>query len=185
MENKFLESVSRSMNVEMPHNETMDGYLNDILKVVRPLGEDLREQQFYLDRPWLEIRDSETFHDTILHFFHDGGEYLRSKNGNISSGNWRYLASSNKLMLSHGGANELYELAFLDGEFFILSKHGDNKNLGRPEYFVMMFEPVAKRLEWREAMEKLFNKYRNNNSVYITITVVILLLVIIILLLSY
>ncbi|MCG8329233.1 MAG: hypothetical protein MI974_16175 [Chitinophagales bacterium] len=181
MENKFLESVSRSLSAEMPQNETMDGYLNDILRVVRSLGEDLREEEFYLNKAWLEIRDSETFHSKILHFFNDGGEYLQSVNGDINEGSWRYLPSSNKFMIN----SELYDLAFLDSEFFILSKHGDNKNLGRPEYFVMLFEPVGRSLEWREAMEKLFNKYRNTNSFYVTLTLVILVLVIIILLLSY
>lgn len=179
-----MESVSKSLSAEMPHNETMDGYLNDILGVVRSLGEDLREEEFYLNKPWLEIRDSETFHHKILHFFNDGGEYLQSVNGDVSEGSWRYMESSNKFMISMGGT-ELYELAFLDSEFFILSKHGDNKNLGRRQYFVMLFEPVGRNLEWREAMEKLFNKYRNTNSFYITLTLVILVLVIIILLLSY
>jgi len=163
----------------------MDDTLNDILKLVRPLSEDLREEQFYLNRPWLEFRDDESFHDAILHFFNEEGEYLRSVNGDVSEGEWRYLQSSNKLMISLGDESELYDLAFLDPEFFILSKHGDNAKLGRPEYFVMLNERVGRKLEWNDAMAKLFNKYRNNNSWLITLTIIILLLIAIIALLSF
>jgi len=185
VENKFLESVSRSLSVEMPHNETMDGYLEDILPVVRPLGEDLWETHFYINKPWQEVRDDEDFHDTNLHFFNDEGEYLRSVNGDVTEGTWRHLESSNKLMITLGNESELFDLAFLDKEFLILSKHGDNRNLKRAGYFVMLHEPIGRNLEWREAMEKLFNKYRNSNSFYITITLLMLLIVVVILLLSY
>lgn len=184
---KFLAKVTRSSDSLLPYSETIDDYLRDILKVVRPLGEDLREQQFYINKPWLELRDTDDFKDTILHYFNleDGeGEYLRSFNGDVKEGVWRFMASSNKLLITLGNTTELYDLAFLDNEFFILSKHGDNKNLGRPEYFVMAVEPLGKRLEWREAMESLYNKYRNSNSFYIAITLFVLVLVVIVLLLS-
>jgi len=88
-------------------------------------------------------------------------------------------------MISLGDESELYDLAFLDPEFFILSKHGDNAKLGRPEYFVMLNERVGRKLEWNDAMAKLFNKYRNNNSWLITLTIIILLLIAIIALLSF
>lgn len=185
MENKYLAKVNQSLRETAPEHDSMDDSLNDILKLVRPLSEDLREEQFYLNRPWLEFRDDEEFHDAILHFFNEEGEYLRSTNGNVQEGIWRYLPSSNKLMVTLGEGSELYDLAFLDTEFFILSKHGDNAKLGRPEYFVMLNERVGRRLEWNDAMVKLFNKYRNNNSWLITITIIILLLIAVIALLSF
>ena len=49
----------------------------------------------------------------------------------------------------------------------------------------MLNEKVGRKLEWRDAMIKLFNKYRNNNSFLITITIVILLLIAIIAYLSF
>jgi len=185
VENKYLAKVSQSLSEPVPEHSTMDDSLKAILKLVRPLSEDLREEKFYLNRPWLEFRDDEDFHDAILHFFHDEGEYLRSTNGDVEEGSWRYLPSSNKLMISIDDDSELYDLAFMDSEFFILSKHGDNSKLGRPEYFVMLNEKVGRKLEWRDAMIKLFNKYRNNNSFLITITIIILLLIAIIAFLSF
>ncbi|HMQ49384.1 MAG TPA: hypothetical protein PKA00_18045 [Saprospiraceae bacterium] len=181
MENKLLDRVSKSLSVELPEQDSLDDYLDEILKAVRPLSEDLREQKFYLNKSWLELRDDEHFHDAVLHFFHEGGEYLHSVNGDVSSGSWRFLDSSNKLMIN----DELFDLAFLDPEFFILSKHGDQQRLKKAKYFVLVFEPIGRKLEWRDAMEKLFNKYRNSNSFYITLAIIILLIIAIVALMSF
>lgn len=185
MENKYLAKVNQSLSEPVPDHETMDENLRAILKVVRPLSEDLREEHFYLNKPWLEFRDDENFHEAILHFFNEENEYLRSINGDVAAGEWRYLEKSNKLLISIGDESELYDLAFLDSEFFILSKHGNNQKLGRPNYLVMLHERLGRNLVWREAMEKLFNKYRNNNSFLITITLIVLALIALIVLLSY
>lgn len=172
------------MSVEMPHNETMDDYLDEILRVARPLSEDLREIRFYINKPWLEFRDDEHFHDAVLHYFNDEGEYLHSVNGDVSQGSWRYLEPSNKMLITLGNDSELYDLAFLDTEFFILSKHGDQQRLKKAKYTVMLFEPVGRRLEWRDAMEKLFDKYRNNNTFYLILALVVLLIIAVAVMLS-
>ena len=52
------------------------------------------------------------------------------------------------------------------------------------KYFVLVKESVARKVEWREALELLFNKYKNNNSFYITVAVIILLIVAIFMALS-
>lgn len=180
LELKIIDQISSNFNAEFPHAETMDDYLDLIIPNVRSWGEDLREEQFYLNKPWMELRDDVNFHTAVLHFFNDGGEYLKSTDGDVSGGSWRYLDSANKLMLN----DELYDLAFMDNQFFILRKHGNQKRLGQRKYFVMMYEPIAARLEWREAMEYLFNQYRNNNSFYTTLAVIILLIIAIVLILS-
>ena len=164
----------------MPYSETMDDYLDELLPSARSMGEDLREDHFYLNKPWLEFRDDEKFHDTILHFYNEGGEYLKSVNGDVSNGSWRYLESSNKMMIE----DELYDLAYLDSEFFILSKHGDQKRLKKRKYFVMVFEPVGRKLEWRNVVEKLYGKYRNSNNFYYFLAFMVVLIVILVVLLS-
>ncbi|MCO6486956.1 MAG: hypothetical protein J5I98_00995 [Phaeodactylibacter sp.] len=179
MENKLLEKVSQAWSTEMPHSETMDEYLDQLLPSVRAIGEDLKESHFFLGKHWLEFRDDEKFHDTVLHIFNDGGEYLKSVNGDVSSGSWR-LMGSNKIMIE----DELFELSFLDPEFFILAKHGDQKRLKKQKYFVMVFEPVGKRLEWRNVVEKLYAKYRDSNTYYYILAFVIVLVMILLVLLS-
>jgi len=184
LENKLLDKVARSLSVEMPYAKSMDRYLDQIIKDIRPLGEDLREEEYYLEKPWLEIRDDVHFHKAILHFFNEGGEYLRSVDGDVSGGSWRYMERSNKLLIEHSGGAELYDLAFLDGKFFILDKHGDQERLGQRKYTVLIHEPLGKRLEWRDAMEYLYNSYRNKNTYYITIVLIILTLIAIMVALS-
>ncbi|MCI5080994.1 MAG: hypothetical protein MRY78_04850, partial [Saprospiraceae bacterium] len=67
---------------------------------------------------------------------------------------------------------------------FILKKHGEQKRFGKRKYFVMVYEPIGSRLEWRDAMELLFNKYRNNNNWLAIIMVIVLLLIAIVFALS-
>jgi hypothetical protein len=178
LENKFLDKITTSLSDEFPVAETLDRYLDAIIPKIRSWGEDLYEEHFYLGKPWMEMRDDENFHTAVLHFFNEGGEYLKSVDGDISSGSWRYMEGSNKFLIGEGGRDgELYDLAFLDGQFFILSKHGDQERMGQRKYFVMVIEPVAKSLEWRHAMEMLFNKYRNNNSFFMIIMLIILVIV--------
>lgn len=184
MKNKLGDRLSRTLEVQLPYAESLDEYLDTVVPIVRPWGEDLYESEYYEDTPWLEVRDDDTFHETVLHFFNEGGEYLVSINGNVDGGSWRFLEKSNKLLIEIAGQAELYELAFLNRNFFILAKHGDQRRLGAAKYFVMINERVGRRLEWREAMELLFNTYRSNNNMYIILALVILLIVAVAVILS-
>lgn len=168
----------------MPQAASLDGYLDKIIPVVRPWSEDLREQQFYVGRHWIEVRDDEKFHELVLHIFNEGDEYLKSIDGDIEAGSWRVLG--NKLVFGIGGAEEVFELAFMDPEFFILKKHSSPKKIALMEqrYFVLVNEPIARKLEWRDIVELLFNKYRDNSSSYIYISIAVVLLVVLILILS-
>jgi len=184
LQNKLLDRVAQSLNVERPEADSMDGYLKQILPVVRPLGEDLWEEEVYIGKPWLEVRDDVHFHKAILHFFHEGGEYLRSVDGNVSGGSWRILEPSNKMLIEHGGGAELFDLAFLDQQFFILDKHGDQERLGQRRFTVFLIEPLGKKLVWRDAMELLFQKYHTNNTFFRNLSLIILVIITIILALS-
>lgn len=179
VKNKFLDNLFSSFSVELPELPNMDAYLDFIIPQVRPWGEDLYEQEYYLDTRWLEIRDKESFHESVLHIFRDKGEYLVSVDGNISNGKWRVLEKSNTLILDLGNRSELFDLAFLNNDFFILRKHGDQARKGNKKYFVMGRENFVQGYEWREIMELLFSRYRSNSQFIILVTVVILIVIII------
>ena len=182
MENKLTENITRTFELPLPDAATMDQQLDQIIPKVRPWGEDLYEQQYYLDTRWLEIRDDEEFHESVLHIFRDEGEYLISIDGNITPGIWKILSKSNTFIIEKvvGEAvitSELYDLAFLNKDFFILRKHGDQKRKGGKKYFVLAREKAVRGLEWRDVMELLFNQYRNN-STYIVALIGLVVLVI-------
>ncbi len=178
MEIKLFDNISRSLNLELPDCDRMDDYLDFIIPLVRPWGEDLYETEFYLDTRWLEIRDNDSFHESVLHIFRDKNEYLISTDGNISKGTWKFLKESNTLILDRGNS-ELYDLAFMNKDFFILTKHGDQQRKGKKKYFVLGREGVVGGLEWRDIMELLFNRYRQNSQYIITVSVVAVIAVII------
>ncbi len=171
MESKLLDKLGQSFRAELPapSQETLDGYLKSVLGKVRPWSEDLREEQFYTNRPWLEIRDDDSFHATVLHFFNEDSEYIRSVDGDLSIGSWRH--QNNKLMIILGDGGELYDLAFLDGQYFILQKSGGGS------YFFMLIEPMGRNFKdrWLDAVEALFKKSQSNISFYILIGVAIVL----------
>ncbi len=193
METKFLDRITKSLNSEPPMADSMDEMLDKIIPMVRPWSEDLRELGNYLGRHWIELRDDETFHELVLHIFNDEGEYLKSTDGELTLGRWRFMV--NKLAFGprvsvsdddtdvEEGAGQVFELAFLDKEFFILRRYGNPRKFER-RYFVLVIEPIARKVEWREAMDYLYNKYRNNNSFYITMSVIVLLIILIVMLLS-
>ncbi len=177
MENKFLDKIADTFNTELPPAESMDEYLDKIIPVIRQWSEDLREENFYVGNHWIEIRDDESFHELVLHIFNAENEYLKSVDGALTVRTWRHQA--NKLFIGMDEdqeEGEVYELAFMDPEFFILKKHSNPKSLER-RYFVLVKESIARKLEWREALELLFNKYKNNNSFYWTMAVIVLLII--------
>jgi hypothetical protein len=157
----------------------MDQYLDEqILPRIRQHSEDLREDKFFLNTPWLEFRDDENFHEAILHFFHEDGEYLRCVDGNCKSGKWRYLDGVNKMLIDFEKTSQLYDLAFLDNDFFILDKHGDQTRLKERKYYVMVNEKVGKKLEWRDVMELLYNRYQNSLTFFLTLIFIVVAILI-------
>ncbi len=177
----FFNDISRAFSPELPQGlGTLDQHLDFILAKVYPYGEDLREEQFWLGKRWKEVRDDEGFHEALLHIFNPGGEYLLSVEGNLIKGAWRKLGPYNTLIIEISGRNELFDLRFLNHEFMVLTKHGDQARKGQRKYFCLIHEPAARgfggELDWRNAMEKLFNVWRENSlSIWTWIVFIVVL----------
>ncbi len=174
---KIFDPLTRAMDKEdnFPEQDSLADYLNMLLPSMRAWGEDLGEMDFYVGRSWLEVRDHDNFHDTILHVFNEGGEYLRIINGDIGKGGWQLMEDgSNRMILNYGKNAELYKLAFLDPPFFILQKHGDPH---RRKYWVMGLEGSVRGLEWREYAEKLYNDHQeeSNSMMYAAIIIIVII----------
>ena len=160
--------IKRALSPELPRDlGNMDAHLDFILPKVIPFGEDLREVQFWHDKRWKEVRDEEGFHEAILHIFSPNGDYLLSLDGNLMKGSWRQLGVENALIVEMGGRSELFDLRFLNKEFMVLTKHGDQARKGLRRFFLLAHEPITRSrsgdLDWRNIMEKLFNVWRENS----------------------
>ncbi len=180
---KIFDLIGQAFSTELPDLDDMNAYLDFILPKIRHLGEDLYEESHYVNKPWLEFQDNDRFMDVVLHFFNPDGEYLRSVNGDVESGRWRYLESSNKFLIEHRDT-QLFDLAYMDRNFFILRKHGAQERFGNAKYFVLAHEAISKRLEWKDLMALLYDSYRSNNRFYFILTLIVLFTIATIMVLS-
>ncbi|MBL7826963.1 MAG: hypothetical protein JNJ57_10060 [Saprospiraceae bacterium] len=160
--------VSKAFSPDLPKDlGDMNEHLDYILPKIIPHGEDLRERHFWLSKRWKEVRQEEGFHEAILHIFNEGGEYILSVDGNLTKGSWKQLGEYNSLVIEMGIKSELFDIRFLNPDFLIMSKHGDQARKGLPKFFVLVHEPASKYknqdLDWRNIMEKLFNVWRENS----------------------
>jgi hypothetical protein len=165
---KIFNDISKSLSPDLPPNlGSMDEHLDYILPKIRPYGEDINEGKFWMRKRWREVREDEGFHEAILHIFNDGGEYLLAIDGNVMKGSWKQLGTYNTLILEISGKNELFDVSFMNGDFLILTKHGDQTRKGLRRYFVLAHEPITRsggrEVDWRNIMEKMFNLWRENS----------------------
>jgi hypothetical protein len=173
MENRFLDKVNRELELELPEFERMDDHLDYILGQIYKWSEDLYEEENYVSQRWLEVREDNNFYESVLHIFNPNGEYMISIDGNIQKGSWRFLAENNTFITEILGKSELYDLAFLNQDFFILMKHGDQHRKGQRKYFLMGREGMVAGLTWREVMEILFNIYRDSSRFLLIVFAVV------------
>lgn len=165
---RIFNDISRAFSPDLPRDlGTMDQHLDFILPKIIPYGEDLREEQYWIGKRWKEVRDDEGFHEAILHIFNNGGEYLLSLDGNLVKGSWRKLGNYNTLIIEIAGRSELFDLRFLNADFLVLTKHGDQGRKGQRRFFCLIHERSAYspkgELDWRNVMEKMFNVWRENS----------------------
>lgn len=165
---QIAKDISRSFSPELPKElGDLDAHLSFIIPKVVQYGEDLREEKFWLSKRWKEVRDEDGFHEAILHIFNPGGEYLLSLDGNLIGGKWRQLGSYNSLIIEINGRSELFDLRFLNQDFMVLTKHGDQARKGMRRFFFLVHESASRaggrELDWRNLMEKMFNAWRENS----------------------
>ena len=188
MENKLLDRIAESFNTPFPEAESLEEYLDKILPMVGSNSEDLREEAFYTNKPWVEVQDNENFHELVFHFFSPrpneddlDREYIKTVDGRAQQGMYRYVG--NKMFIGDDGYQNtnVYELAFMDDEFMILKLLANPKKFvteNTDKYFVLTVERLGRRLEWYDLMRHLFEKYQSNNLTYYLIAVFIAIIVI-------
>jgi hypothetical protein len=176
--NKFIGSVTGVLETELPKQEKLDDYVDFILEKIGSWGHGLSEKEFFIGKRWLEVRDQYDFVEDILHIFNEADEYLISIDGNIITGKWRLLAGDKGMIIEQGDKKELYDLAYLDENYLILRKHGDQMRRGQSKYFVLATESSASKLSWHQLMDELYNVHRGNVNYTYTVTATIVLIIV-------
>jgi len=153
--------------------------LTALVGQIHPFSEDLYEKEYFLEKKWQQVSDRDP--STRLHIFREGGEYLESIDGNVLMGNWSILVNSNTMIFEKaglGGSSEkrLYELAFLNEDFFILKKHGNRKGFEN-QFLVLGREPIVNGLHWEETLDLIGTRYKNNQKLIRTIVLAIALII--------
>jgi hypothetical protein len=177
---KALGGLINVLEIELPKQERLDDYIDYIIEKIGPSSEDLNEQKHYVGKRWLEIRDQYDFIEDVLHIFNDGNEYLISIDGNIVTGRWRLLAETNSMIVENGDKKELYDLVFLNDNFLILAKHGDQIRLKQSRYLVLVQESLGSKLSWHQLMDNLYDVHRANKNYQYSLLVIIFLVAVII-----
>lgn len=165
----------------------MDTALNDTLPSIVSSSNALSEQEYYLDHHWIELFEKVGQTEVQLHVFQNGGRLLISTDGRIENASWNLLDKSEKFIISSGArGGELYTLAFLDDNFFILKRHGDPRAHTKLYRFFIK-ENLGLKLDrdWRLALQKLESDYRNSNSTFLLIAFFIILIILAFIVFSY
>ncbi len=145
---------------------SQDIQLDLILEQIYDWSEDIDEfveNEYYKTR-WLQVLEADN-DDVILHlFFEENQEYLYSLDGDILfRGVWKTLNENNALIVDRVVNNqvtksELFDLAYLSPDFFILKKHGDQRKKGKAKYLFLGREELVENLEHDEILTLLRNE---------------------------
>lgn len=158
----ILPTIFNATQLELPRFKDLDEGVSYVLGYVGDYSDGLSDADTYVGKRWKEVRDDVNFQENVLHVFQQGGTYLRILEGDISAGTWELNLGG--LVLKFAGKHELFELAFVNDDFFILKKHGDQSSKGHKKYFFMGRENLARGKEWTDLLDILFALYKENSN---------------------
>lgn len=178
----IFSNLFSSSNDDLPEFDDLEEGIVFLMRYLRPYSEGLSDYDFYLNRRWREVRDDINFQEAVLHVFKEQGEYLHIIDGDVAGGNWEHDLRG--IILQFAGEHELFELVFLNENFFILKKHGNHDSKGyKSPYLFLASENLARRAEWPELLAIMYEYYKDNSN-YKAIVFGVLILIIVIALLS-
>jgi len=180
MKIKIIDDALQLFEPKLDYRETLQEYLDMVIPEVKRWSEDLGEQDYWVNKPWLEINDQDLY-KKVVHIFRPEGIYLRSEHGVVKKGDWEWLDPYEKIMVKLMVKPEeedeeveqhfLYNRRFLDDTFFILQLD-DEKT-----YLALGHELKIGRLEWRDYIEKLYFGYKSRRDNVVLIASIIAVIV--------
>ena len=161
-----------------PIGDDFHSALEQLVSTIRPYSEDLYEIENFIDQRWLQVEPHPQ--NTRLHILREDGSYLLSIDGNLVTGTWSTIEDSNTLILEQPGPGTssektLYDLGFLNQDFFILKKHGHRRGL-EDQFLLLGREAIAQDSHWEEIIELIYQRYKNNKTLIAGTVIVIALI---------
>ena len=167
MEDRLLDKIAEPFNLHLPEYESMEAMIDGILPAVAQFGEPNVAEE---DSPlytvnWIKMTDRPGATAVEMYDFQDygRGEIRVVTDGVVSAMAYEVEESGKRIIVGQSIMRDsfLYELAFIDTDFLILSKHGNPANMTN-RYLFFCREAIGTRLTWNEALERLVDKYRNS-----------------------
>lgn len=183
MSNIYRDSFNNVISAKLPEYDSLDGYLSFILNRTAKYSNIIENRSFIVNKRWTEIRDDDNFHEVVLHIFKLNDDtsdefkdqpFVKVIDGNVTNGEWSTIEGGNGLFVKHLKEHEFYDLRFINEDFLVLQKHGNQR---QRTYLFLVNERIANNREWREIVEIFYDVYRFNPAFLILIIVVVLFLV--------
>ena len=150
-----------SINPPLPKFESLDEGIDYLMDYLGEYSSSLSDKDLYTNKRWMEVRDDPHFQEIVLHVFAESGTYQHILNGDISEGSWKLDLGG--FVWKFGGRHELYQLVFLNENFFILRKHGKQERAPR-KYLIFASEGLARGKDWPDLLDILYELYKGNSS---------------------
>lgn len=96
-------------------------YITSLLPRLQQFSKGLNDTAIFADVPWVFI-DGDG--DRVTYIFRRNNELLVSKQGEVTTGHWEYLAAMQSLLIEHGNRKRMYNQGFVDNVVMALRKDG-------------------------------------------------------------
>ena len=175
MEDRLLDKVAEPFNLQLPEYDSMEAMLDGILPALKSASryrlpteadDDVTNNPLYHNN-WVRLSDTPGDTQVVLYNFQFTGNIRIATDGEISSSSFD-IDSAYRMTMGdspHRGAI-LYDLVFLNNDYFILARHGNANNFKR-KYVAFCTEAIGRRLSWSEALERLVAQHHNTQFPYV------------------
>lgn len=137
----------------------MVDYLKSILPRLQLYSKQLNEEANFVDVPWA-FRDGDGA--VVTYLFRRNNELLVTKQGEVVTGRWEFIASLRSLLVEYDGRKRLYNQGYLDPEKAVLILRKDSTE----ELFVLGNKEVIADLDVAGYLEGRMNLLEGKNSLY-------------------
>ncbi len=146
-------------------------YITSLLPRLQQFSKGLNDTAIFADVPWVFI-DGDG--DRVTYIFRRNNELLVSKQGEVTTGHWEYLAAMQSLLIEHGNRKRMYNQGFVDNVVMALRKDGTEELFLLANQQALPDLDAVKYLERKATVEKPIletpKKTKTKNNVEVRLT---------------